>query len=416
MKNFVKGLWLRLKTAIKPFVRVQMIISCFIPFCVVTLPAYVLPVIGLITHNAVITAVGTTWLGIIHLPICHESIIIIPIGLFIHTKLFPKDKITRYRLLRLLVQAKRDVKAVKERLKRLTKKGSGGIMTEKLTYEQPKFEVVEPKVGNLGLPFGLCKKYGIAIEDNWTPRDAWDALKDRLGVDPEDVYKELENSKITERKPEKASEEEPKQIKQVYSKKVEKIFSDFRKNRAKLRHEESIVCDNDGNLLCDLKGKTGSVSFSAHYIDQFKDKHLIHNHPQVNTFLSAGDVDILMTTELSSVEAIGFDGTICVIKKGENLSRRDMMDFYTGYANAISVGAKKAKAAFLEALKGNTKLIKSGRFNIKVPQDWDLYRDGVSPRDLANYPKYTKIVQDEVKVFLKNSKGKYDVQAFIEKE
>ena len=100
-----------------------MIISCFIPFCVVTLPAYVLPVIGLITHNAAITAVGTTWLGIIHLPICHESIIIIPIGLFIHTKLFPKDKITRYRLLRLWVQAKRDIKAVKDKFKRRNKNG-----------------------------------------------------------------------------------------------------------------------------------------------------------------------------------------------------------------------------------------------------------------------------------------------------
>lgn len=118
MKNFIKGLLLRLKTAIKPFLRVQMIISCFIPFCVVTLPAYVLPIIGLIAHNAAITAVGTAWLGIIHLPICHESIIIIPIGLFIHTKLFPHDKITRYRLLRLWAQAKRDVKAVKERLKK----------------------------------------------------------------------------------------------------------------------------------------------------------------------------------------------------------------------------------------------------------------------------------------------------------
>lgn len=123
MKNFIKELWLRLKTAIKPFLRIQMIISCFIPFSVVTLPAYVLPVIGLITHNAAITAVGTTWLGIIHLPICHESIVIIPIGLFIHGKLFPHDKITRYRLLRLWVQAKRDWQAVKNKFKRRNKNG-----------------------------------------------------------------------------------------------------------------------------------------------------------------------------------------------------------------------------------------------------------------------------------------------------
>lgn len=28
------------------------------------------------------------------------------------------------------------------------------------------------------LPFGLCKSYGIKIEDWWTPRDAWQALQD----------------------------------------------------------------------------------------------------------------------------------------------------------------------------------------------------------------------------------------------
>lgn len=37
--------------------------------------------------------------------------------------------------------------------------------------------------GNLGLPFGLCKKYGIALPDKSTPRDAWNALKG-IGVYP----------------------------------------------------------------------------------------------------------------------------------------------------------------------------------------------------------------------------------------
>lgn len=191
MKNLLKGLWLRLKTAIKPFLRVQMIISCFIPFCVVTLPAYVLPVIGLITHNAAITAVGTTWLGIIHLPICHESIIIIPIGLFIHGKLFPKDKITRYRLLRLWVQAKRDVKAMRERLKRCKT-----MADEKEFKYDPESE--EDKKA-LRLPYGLCKKYGIAIQDWWTPSDAWKALEQNGYVeDVSEEYKEYYRQKKRE--------------------------------------------------------------------------------------------------------------------------------------------------------------------------------------------------------------------------
>lgn len=37
--------------------------------------------------------------------------------------------------------------------------------------------------GNTGLPFGLCKKYGISLSQNATPRQAWDALKG-IGVYP----------------------------------------------------------------------------------------------------------------------------------------------------------------------------------------------------------------------------------------
>lgn len=39
------------------------------------------------------------------------------------------------------------------------------------------------------LPFGLCEAHGIAIQKNWTPRDAWEALK-KAGVVKEEPYKE----------------------------------------------------------------------------------------------------------------------------------------------------------------------------------------------------------------------------------
>lgn len=39
----------------------------------------------------------------------------------------------------------------------------------------------------LRLPFGLCKRYGIKTEDSWTPRDAWNALKGRRGIDPREA-------------------------------------------------------------------------------------------------------------------------------------------------------------------------------------------------------------------------------------
>lgn len=38
--------------------------------------------------------------------------------------------------------------------------------------------------GNLGLPFGLCAKYGIPLPKGATPRDAWNALKEHKGMYP----------------------------------------------------------------------------------------------------------------------------------------------------------------------------------------------------------------------------------------
>ena len=53
-------------------------------------------------------------------------------------------------------------------------------------------EAEEQKVyhGNTRLPFGLCKRYGIAIGDDWTPRDAWNALAGR-GITPQKIYDQL---------------------------------------------------------------------------------------------------------------------------------------------------------------------------------------------------------------------------------
>ena len=40
------------------------------------------------------------------------------------------------------------------------------------------------------LPFGLCKRYGITLPDNATPRDAWNALKGR-GISRWEVYEKI---------------------------------------------------------------------------------------------------------------------------------------------------------------------------------------------------------------------------------
>lgn len=58
----------------------------------------------------------------------------------------------------------------------------------------------------LRLPFGLCKRYGIKIEDSWTPRDAWNALKGRRGIDPQEAMDDY----LDDRDADKPSPKPPK--------------------------------------------------------------------------------------------------------------------------------------------------------------------------------------------------------------
>lgn len=54
--------------------------------------------------------------------------------------------------------------------------------------------------GNTRLPFGLCQRYGIALPEGATPRDAWNALKGK-GITPEKVYKELDKKEEQQGEP-----------------------------------------------------------------------------------------------------------------------------------------------------------------------------------------------------------------------
>jgi hypothetical protein len=44
--------------------------------------------------------------------------------------------------------------------------------------------------GNTRLPFGLCKRFGIDIDPNWQPKDAWDALAGK-GITPNSAFEAL---------------------------------------------------------------------------------------------------------------------------------------------------------------------------------------------------------------------------------
>lgn len=59
------------------------------------------------------------------------------------------------------------------------------------------------------LPYGLCKKYGINLPKNATPKQAWSALK-KMGVTPQETFESLEETGTMERV--KSTEQHKEQI------------------------------------------------------------------------------------------------------------------------------------------------------------------------------------------------------------
>lgn len=54
--------------------------------------------------------------------------------------------------------------------------------------------------GNTRLPFGLCKRFGISVENGWTPRDAWAALEGK-GITPAGEFEKRSGKKTTITRP-----------------------------------------------------------------------------------------------------------------------------------------------------------------------------------------------------------------------
>ncbi len=77
--------------------------------------------------------------------------------------------------------------------------------------------------GNTGLPFGLCAKYGIRLPRNATPRDAWNALKDKTGLTPEQVYRDLREKENKKREQAQSiyDDEAPSRLKFVPAKTIQ---------------------------------------------------------------------------------------------------------------------------------------------------------------------------------------------------
>jgi hypothetical protein len=290
-------------------------------------------------------------------------------------------------------------------------------MAEKKEYIEPKVIVVEPYEDGLGsaryrLPYGIAKGMGLNT-DGMTPREVWEMLKGK-GVNPDNAYKELEKKAKTEIK-----EEEPVEVDGCYPDKQRTKIYQFRAEHQKKTHEFATVLDENGNTLVYREGNIGSVGFTRNETSQFKGKSLSHNHPQGNTFLSDADIQMLVYKELRTIEAIGYDGyihTIEVLPK-ENPEmvygvQKRLLEFLDDYEKALKSGTSKARQEWAKQPKVE---VKTGRYIMKVPQNWSLYRKGASPRDGMNWNEYAKIVQNEIIEFSKTTKEKYGIVSIIRK-
>lgn len=110
------------------------------------------------------------------------------------------------------------------------------------TMEDNQGESQETSGGNTGLPFGLCKKYGINVPQGATPRDAWNLLAGR-GIYPpwtekgKDQYKKGSPNDIVGRDVSKDYEkvrEKLSHFPEGYRNTLEKAFSNLSDDEARL--------------------------------------------------------------------------------------------------------------------------------------------------------------------------------------
>lgn len=101
--------------------------------------------------------------------------------------------------------------------------------------EKQEQTAVKLRSGNTRIPFGLCKRYGIDLPDDATPRDAWNALEGK-GITRKQVYDALKRSgtvKNVKAEPKKMTEDQFLAKKGLYG------MSDVGLDTARIPHGET---------------------------------------------------------------------------------------------------------------------------------------------------------------------------------
>lgn len=156
------------------------------------------------------------------------------------------------------------------------------------------------------LPFALCKEEGIDT-DGMTPREAWEAYKEKTGQGAKDATREI-----------------------AYGKKIK---ASVRKVENRIKNdgvETAAVVDGKGKIVIDKSdGAVVSVSFTDDEVSQMKDGTLTHNHPSGTTF-SVEDITISLKAGLKEMRACHKNGTFVLKRKFE--IGEEVPEKYTDYS------------------------------------------------------------------------------------
>lgn len=264
--------------------------------------------------------------------------------------------------------------------------------------------------GNTGLPFGLCKKYGIALPPKATPRDAWNALKHKTGLTPEQVYRDLK----------KKEDEKRRETGKIYngkgngpvntsqhnstshmSKKAKTAFDDFQ-NRAfskQLKHEEALAVAADGTILVEKRGSSHKVGFTYSEVEKMRGGCLIHNHPAHNSILSPADVSSIAIQE-KSCSMCDLDGKRMTVVYADNITIEERIRFAQEYESAFIKINNEAMTEFLKSgADGRATLYSDIKRKTRYYQDYALFQG---------------LIKTKIKEWTDNNAKNYNVEVFYD--
>ena len=166
-----------------------------------------------------------------------------------------------------------------------------------------------------------------------------------------------------------------------------------------LKHEEAVVCTNEGKIVIQKRGKSHQVSFYLFEAKQMKGSNLLHNHPSHDSILSPADTESLHD-ELKSCSMCDLDGHRMSIVYADDITVKERVLFANAYKEAFEKASEISKREFNANRKEAEKTLYS-----------DIRR---TKRFYQDYKYYQDIVKREIKKWTDENAAKYKVEVFYE--